>query len=229
MRSLLALLLLASVPLAACGGGAHKPIAPPPGPPPAANAVWTHFEADDDEPWSLRRADGSSVCDLPCARWVAPKSELYVQRVGEASPSYRAYVPSDTAHEGGSTVRARVLPKRGGEVGPALMYTFSFVPLGLIVAGAVCLGADCGISQAASVGGIALGTAYIVGAVYWFAWSRSSTQLTWTLESRPAPPSGWSFHNGTLTAAMGRSRDASRDASRGITVSIGPGFLAGTF
>ncbi|WP_156041446.1 hypothetical protein [Chondromyces apiculatus] len=46
---------------------------------PTEGATLVQFEARSGETWSLRRADDSVVCRLPCRYWVRPSSDLTVR------------------------------------------------------------------------------------------------------------------------------------------------------
>ncbi|WP_050434787.1 hypothetical protein [Chondromyces crocatus] len=80
----------------ACGGGqsAVAPMARTPDNIRTEAAVLVQFEARSSETWSLRRADESVVCRLPCRYWVDPANPLTVQleRYDRAELSDTSYV-----------------------------------------------------------------------------------------------------------------------------------------
>ncbi len=205
---------------------ATQPWAPPPppaaiAPPPAAapqappqDASYITFDVDDHEQaWVVRTKEGALVCQLPCARWVPKNSGWIIDRTDAPGPSYRVWVSDDPRVHGGNRIRALILPKRGSEVGPAIMlyagYPFAVIAL---ATGIVCAslsdrdGRGCGTGTAAEVALIGTPLVYMGAALWWFLWARSSTHIEWSPD-RYAPSA----------------------KVKGPTYTFGPGFLAGTF
>lgn len=74
--------ILLGLTLASCVAGRARPpglVQRPVGPAPSADAVLVHFQPRDEEAWTLRRADDSVVCALPCTEWIGPRSGMKVQ------------------------------------------------------------------------------------------------------------------------------------------------------
>ncbi|RYE84570.1 MAG: hypothetical protein EOO75_17965 [Myxococcales bacterium] len=74
-----------------------------------ADAVLVRFVPDDNERWSLRRADGTFACRLPCSWWVPPASGLLLVADSE--------VGSEAVVDNADTVQVvpSVLPAAAGE------------------------------------------------------------------------------------------------------------------
>ncbi len=91
-----------------CGAPTRPPAAPAAAPDNvrAPDAVLAQLHPRSAERWTLRRADGSYVCTLPCAYWVRPDDELHLEL--EGSPGT---LPTEkTAYE-----LPRPLPANPGE------------------------------------------------------------------------------------------------------------------
>ncbi len=65
---------------------------------PAADAVQVDLYPRDDERWTLRRADDTYVCTLPCSYWVRPASSLVVRLEGTA-PSVAGIAEGGTSFD----------------------------------------------------------------------------------------------------------------------------------
>lgn len=192
---------------------------PPPG------SAYVTFDVDEPEQsWSLRTKEGVQICHLPCARWIQPKSEYTVDRDDQPPGKYRAYVPDTPAFGPNSRVRATVLPRRGSELGPALMlYCGGGPAFAAIVVGGICMGLDCHMSHTTAGILIGVGVAYAAAASAWYFWVRTTTSMEWrpenTARATKFKPSV-TLENGVLTAKLGGD---------GSGFVAGPGFLAGSF
>ena len=78
---------------------------------PGSGAVRVDLYPRDDERWTLRRADESYVCTLPCSYWVRPESALVVRLEGTAPP---AALPGLTDNDSSFALPAK-LPANEGE------------------------------------------------------------------------------------------------------------------
>lgn len=61
---------------------------------PASDAILVDFHPRDSETWTVRRADDSYVCTLPCSYWVRPESGLVIRLEG-STPAMATGVPQD--------------------------------------------------------------------------------------------------------------------------------------
>lgn len=79
-----------------CGHAARPPATPAAAHDnaPASDAVLVDFHPRDDETWTVRRADDSYVCTLPCSYWVRPESGLVVRLEG-STPTMARGIPQD--------------------------------------------------------------------------------------------------------------------------------------
>jgi hypothetical protein len=184
------------------------------------------FEVEDDaHRWVLRAKDGSALCELPCSRWVPPKSGWVVDRMDEPGISYRAWIPDEPRPYGGQRYHAQIYPKRGSELGPAIMlYAGGSTAFILLAVGTICASAvdnHCGMSTGTQVGLIAGPTIYLGGALWWFLWSRSSTKFEW----EPEAPT-YAAAKRKTGVGPGFVYSLARDGSGFV---LGPGILAGAF
>lgn len=66
------------------GGAPPRPEAPPP------DAIGAYFVASSSaEPWTLIDENGKALCQLPCSRWVAPRSGWKIQRDADRASERR--------------------------------------------------------------------------------------------------------------------------------------------
>jgi len=78
---------------------------------------------DSDERWSLHDADGRTLCQLPCERWVAPRSGYYLDRRKTRDVrAARIDVPNEIDHEPGARVSAEYEVGRGSPFWSSLTF-----------------------------------------------------------------------------------------------------------
>ena len=82
-----------------CGHAARPPAVPASAEDnvPGQNAVRVDLYPRDDERWTLRRADDTYVCTLPCSYWVRPESGMVVRLEGTTPAALPALADGDTS------------------------------------------------------------------------------------------------------------------------------------
>jgi hypothetical protein len=97
-RSALVLALLGTGSIG-CGHAARAPAVPSTAADdvPGQNAVHVDLYPRDDERWTLRRADDSYVCTLPCSYWVRPESGMVIRLEGTTPAAVPALPDDDTS------------------------------------------------------------------------------------------------------------------------------------
>jgi len=193
------------------------PAGAPAAPPPASEGIEIAFVAPEgDERWSLRNAEGLSLCSLPCTRVVPKVSGYYLERTGPGASVDRVELPARLPFEPGSHVTASYRAERGSP----LLSKLAFYGMGIpaAVGGLVTLG--LGIAASTSddpddrdkatfwfIGtGMYLGAA--AGTFWWFSWS----------------------HEASFEAKEQKAAGASTPLEpRAAGIGVGPGFVSGTF
>lgn len=100
----------------------------------------------DGERWRLHDADGRPLCEMPCSRWIPPRSGYFVERVASSrGDGVRIDVPNDWPQAAGSRARAEF----GAEKGFPFLSKLAFYGVG-IPSAALSLG--LGIAYLASDG-----------------------------------------------------------------------------
>jgi len=190
--------------------------------PPASGGVQLSFPApqDEDEHWSLRDANGLRLCDLPCTRVVPVVSGYYLERANVGGKDVaRIDLPARLPLPAGRSGEVQYRAERGSPLWSKL----AFYGLGIPAVGLTAFAVGMGISASNSDDptdhdragfwyGIAVFyAASAAGTYWWFAWSHDAS-----FDAQPA---------GSASAIRGRrSRAASTP-----TVTLGPGFVSGTF
>jgi hypothetical protein len=208
-----------SAPSATAGGA---PPSAPSAEPPASGGVQLSFPApeDEDEHWSLRDANGLRLCDLPCTRVVPIVSGYYLERANVGGKDVaRIDLPARLALPAGSSGQVEYRAERGSPLWSKL----AFYGLGIPSMGLTAFGIGMGIAASNSDdptdhsrAGLWYGLAVFyaasaAGTYWWYAWSHDAS-----FDAKSA---------GGATAARGRrSRSAVTP-----TVTLGPGFVSGTF
>ena len=137
-----ALLITTAPAVAACGGATLPPpanasaaAAPRPASP-APNAVWVQLQPEAvDQRWTLVAKDQRVLCSLPCAQWISPGSEAFLEYERPGTTSLVGVgLPADLGPAGGSVV-AVAHPARGSRTASSrLMFAGgSLALLGVIV------------------------------------------------------------------------------------------------
>jgi hypothetical protein len=163
--------------------------------------------SDADERWSLHDADGRKLCDLPCERWIAPRSGYYLEREKTRGySSVRIDVPNELPHTPGSHVSADYTPERGQPFWSKLAFYGLGLPCAFVGTIAVVFAATDNENGGFWAGASVMYFSIAAATTVWFLYSRPTTFDTYTAHSgatwqRPAPP----------------------------PVMLGPGFVQGTF
>jgi hypothetical protein len=68
----------------------------------------------DGERWRLHDAEGKVLCEIPCSRWIPPRSGYFVERVASSrGDGVRIDVPNDWTQSPGARARADFGPEKG--------------------------------------------------------------------------------------------------------------------
>lgn len=156
---------------------------------------------DPDERWALHDADGNRLCELPCERWIAPRSGYYLER--DQTRGYartRIDVPNELPHDPGTRVMANYAPERGSP----MLSTVTFFGLGLPLGVAAVANLAVGLAVSDNRG-------FFLGASAFFAVGAAASTW-WYYYSHPA----------TFTTYVDPGQ-------RAAGVRFGPGYVKGTF
>lgn len=188
------------------------------------DAVHVSFKAPDGDggKWALRRSDGKVECELPCSRWVGPRSGMVVALDADRSEDIvKIPVPDDLGYSAGRKVNAVPQQGRGGA------WAGTAIGIGVvgIIVGAVLMGNDekgCGKTiedpddpneQIPNDGLCTPGVGIVIG----------SSVLT------VAGGVVWLFYNKTEKLDLSlASPDGNARRDRPV-FQLGPGFVQGTF
>jgi hypothetical protein len=162
---------------------------------------------DPDERWSLHDADGRRLCDLPCQRWIAPRSGYYLER--EKTRGYdsaRIDVPHELPHTAGSQVSAEYATERGQPFWSKLGFYGLGLPCAFVGTIAVIFAATEDDNNGFWAGASVMYFSIAAATTVWFLYSRPTKFDTYTARSsgtwqQPSPP----------------------------PLMLGPGFVQGTF
>lgn len=191
---------------------------------PGKDAVQVSFQAPDSGKWALRSGDGKMLCELPCTRWVPPRSGMVVALDADRSEDIvKIPVPDDLGYSAGRKVNAVPQQGRGGAwPGTAAGFGVAGVIVGALLMGNSEKG--CGdTTPAESTGGTdpptpdnsycAPGIGIVIG----------SSVLT------IAGGAVWIFYNKTEKLDLSlASPDGAARRDRPV-FQLGPGFAQGTF
>jgi hypothetical protein len=147
---------------------------------PPPDSVRVNFKVPNDgEHWSLLTSDGKLVCDLPCSRWVAPKSGFKVQLDADKQEDIKSIaVPADLGYSPGRTVEATPRLKNGRSgLGWLLVPVGGVLTLG---------GVYAAIASPIGIGVAVIGVAGLGGGIWMFATNRSSDAIDVRLVSDSA-------------------------------------------
>jgi hypothetical protein len=116
-----------------CGHTERPPAAPAGGADnvPGAGAVRLDLYPRDDERWTLRRADDTYVCTLPCSYWARPESALVVRLEGTAPP---AALPGLTDNDSSFALPEKLPAAEGERLTLTVDRTHGLGALGKIIA-----------------------------------------------------------------------------------------------
>jgi hypothetical protein len=104
---------------------------------PGKDAVQVSFKAPDSGKWALRANDGKMLCELPCTRWVPPRSGMVVALDADKSEDIvKIPVPDDLGYSAGRKVNAVPQQGRGG----AWAGTAAGLGIAGVVVGALLMG-----------------------------------------------------------------------------------------
>lgn len=135
---------------------------------------------DPDERWALHDADGNRLCDLPCERWIAPRSGYYLERdQTRGNTRVRIDVPNEIPHDPGTRVTANYAPERGSPLWSTV--TFFGLGLPLAVAAVANLAVGLAVSDHQSFF-LTASASFAVGATastWWYYYSHPSTFTTY--------------------------------------------------
>jgi hypothetical protein len=154
--------------------------------PPTPDSVKVNFKPEsDDQRWSLMTSDNKLVCDLPCSRWVPPKSGYRLQLDADKKEDIVSVnVPDDLGYSAGRTVDGTVGKAHG--VGLGLGFTLGGGTL--VVLGGAMLAIAEGVPNATISPALALapgipGLLMLVPGIIVLAGSRNMSGLDLTLAS----------------------------------------------
>ncbi len=183
---------------------------------PGSDRVQISFPAPEDgAAWSLRDADGASVCVLPCTTWV-PKLSGYSLR--REKPLAEIELPAKLSFESGSSVRAEYQAERGSPLLSTLSFYFVGLPTAAIAVGFGIWGAtEVGCEESADRTERCFPSAGILFTTAGMMALMSGASTFWYLYS----------HEADLTLTPASSASARRAPEPSVV--IGPGMLFGTF
>lgn len=208
---------------------------------PGQGAVHVDLYARDDERWTLRRADDTYVCTLPCSYWVRPDSGMVIRLEG-TTPAAVPALAGDT-----SFALPGQLPANPDErLALTVDRTHGFGTWGKIVAGplAVTFGLMGIAFTALSTASLATGsknTTTTASGCTSVGGTSTSGCVTSTDHGVAADVGGLAFGIGALTVAVlstiwffhdregGLRYEAPAASTSALRVRLGPSGLVGTF
>lgn len=174
--------------------------------------------SDPDERWALHDADGNRLCELPCERWIAPRSGYYLERDQTRGYSrVRIDVPNELPHDPGTRVTASYAPERGSPMWSAITFYGLGLPLGVAAIANFAVGLSVSDHQGFFLGVSAFFAVGAAASTWWFYYSHPSTFTTYVDAGQRTA--------GTHPTFM-RYVDAGQ---RTEGVRFGPGYVKATF
>ena len=147
--------------------------------------VLVALPAAEDERWSLHDADGRTLCQLPCERWIAPRSGYYLERKRTRDhDAARIDVPNELPHEPKTRVTAEYAPERGQPFWSALTFYGLGIPAGIGGLATFIIGAADEEHRGFLWGASAFYTSIAIASAWWYFYSRDNTFDTY--EAGPA-------------------------------------------
>jgi hypothetical protein len=157
-------------------------------PPPAPDAVWVSFEPEDPSwQWSVVAKDEKVLCSLPCARWITPQAEVFLE-YQRWMRTVSVSLPTELGPPGGSVVAVARREVRSARRAGSLLLVggILLVVMGTLFALLDRSSGDDGSAAALAVG-LGGGGAAIGAAVYLRTKGHPDDVVVRTASSHPHP------------------------------------------